>query len=107
MVVSVVWRRRVDGEMATSTTIRVRLTPRSSHDALISWGGDVLRARVTAPPLDGRANAALLKLLAKALEVRDSDVSLVRGARGRDKTVQIFGLSEAEVHARLARLGGG
>ncbi len=89
--------------MPAATTIRLRLTPRSNRDALIGWDGDLLRARVTAPPLDGRANAALLKLLAGALAIPHRDVSLLRGARGRDKTVQVFGLSEAEVHARLGR----
>ena len=89
--------------MATSTTIRLRLTPRSNRDALIGWDGDVLRARVSAPLLDGRANAALLKLLASALGVSRRDVSLVRGARGREKTVQIVGLDEADVHARLGQ----
>ena len=87
--------------MATSTTIRLRLTPRSSRDALIGWDGDVLRARVSAPPLDGRANAALLKLLASALGVSSRDVTLVRGARGREKTVEILGLGKADVDARL------
>ena len=93
--------------MDESTTVRVRLTPRSSRDALVGWDGDLLRARVTAPPLDGRANAALLKLLASALAIPNRDISLLRGTRGRDKTVQILSLSKAEVHARLRRGDGG
>jgi uncharacterized protein (TIGR00251 family) len=91
--------------MAASTTIHIRLTPRSSRDAIVGWDGDVLRVRVSAPPLDGRANAALLKVLVRALGVPKRDVILVRGTRARDKTIGIRGLSKADVDARLARAG--
>jgi uncharacterized protein len=51
--------------------------------------------RVTAPPLEGRANEALRKLLAKRLGIAKSKVTVVRGQRSRDKTVRVEGLEEA------------
>jgi hypothetical protein len=65
--------------------------------------GAVLRARVTAPPVEGRANEALLRLLAGALGVPMTSLRIVRGQRGRDKLVAVEGLEAAEVRERLAR----
>ncbi len=83
------------------TRIRVRLTPRSASNEIIGWRDGLLRVRVTAPPIDGKANAALERLIAKTLGVRKSAVSLVSGARGREKTIEIEGYREAEVHNLL------
>ena len=64
--------------------LRVRLTPRANADAIGGWRDGVLLVRVTAPPLDGRANEALLRLLAEALDVPQRQLALVGGARSRD-----------------------
>ena len=77
-------------------TIAVRLTPRSSKDALegverLSDGRDVVKARVRAVPEDGKANDALLKLLAKTLGAPRSAVDLAGGATSRLKTIRISG----------------
>jgi len=85
------------------TRIRVRLTPRAARDEIAGWAGDGLRVRVTAPPFEGKANAALEALVAKALGVPKSRVAVVSGARGRDKTLAIEGLTQADVDARLER----
>jgi hypothetical protein len=63
--------------------------------------GDVLRARVTAAPVEGRANEALLRLLAEALSVPRSSLRIVRGQRSREKVVAVDGLDAAEVRRRL------
>jgi uncharacterized protein (TIGR00251 family) len=81
--------------------IRVRLTPRSARDELAGWQDGELRVRVTAPPLEGKANAALERLLAKLLGVPKTSVRVVAGNRGRVKTVAIEGLSQDEALARL------
>jgi uncharacterized protein (TIGR00251 family) len=60
-----------------------------------------LRLRLAAPPHDGRANAELVRLLARALGVKRGDVAIVRGAAGRRKTVRVTGASAADVTARL------
>jgi len=65
----------------------------------------VLVARVAAPPVDGRANAALCKLLAGAAGVPPSRVSVVRGLTSRDKTVRFEGVDPTALHAALGRPG--
>ena len=71
--------------------IKVRLTPRASRDEIAGYSDGVLRARVTAPPVDGKANEALRKLVAKRLGVAPSRVRIERGAKGRTKLLAIEG----------------
>lgn len=87
--------------MSGSTRIAVRLTPRGGRNAIEGWDGDVLRARVSAPPEGGKANEALLRLLAGRLGVARSDVSLAGGGQSRNKLVEVRGLDAAAVRARL------
>jgi uncharacterized protein (TIGR00251 family) len=84
--------------------LRVRLTPRAHRDAIEGVRDGVVLARVRAPPVDGRANAALVKLVAKAAGVPASRVQIVRGHGARDKVVDVDGL---DAPALLARLSGG
>ncbi|HEX4806131.1 MAG TPA: DUF167 domain-containing protein [Conexibacter sp.] len=77
----------------------VRVIPRAARDQLAGTRDGRLLVRVTAPPLDGRANAAVCALLAKAAGVPKGAVSVVRGETSRDKRVQI----EADVDARDVR----
>ena len=79
----------------------VRIAPRASRDAIGATLGGELVIRVTAPPVDGRANEAVVRLLAKRLRVAPSMVSIVRGVRSRRKVVEVVGLTEAEVRKRL------
>jgi uncharacterized protein len=81
--------------------ITVRVTPRGGRDAIDGWAGDVLRVRVSAAPADGKANEAVVRLLARALGVPPSDVRLVSGARGRTKVLEVAGLAESEARRRL------
>ena len=93
--------------MVEVTRIAVRLSPRASRDEIAGFEpagegqGEQLRVRVTAPPVDGRANTALTRLLAKHLHVARRDVTVVVGQSSRQKVVAIEGLSLAEVRARL------
>lgn len=68
--------------------IAVRVTPRASRNAIVAEG-DVLRVYVTCVPEDGKANAAVVKLLAKAMGVAKSRLSLIRGATSRDKLFRV------------------
>ena len=81
----------------TEARIRVRLTPKSGRNEIVGWRDELLLARVTAPPVGGKANAALERLIAKALGVPKRDVAVVSGARGREKTLEIAGINQAEV----------
>jgi uncharacterized protein (TIGR00251 family) len=94
-------RRAHDG-----VTLRVRVTPRASRDEVLGWREPgVLAVRVTAPPVEGEANRAIIHVLAESLGVPRSAVTIVRGARGRDKTVRVAGLDGGEIETRLARRG--
>jgi len=77
-------------------TLSVRVAPRSSREGVAGCEGGVVRIRLNAPPVEGRANEALLKFLAKALGVSRSQVSLVSGEKGRNKTVRIAGVTRTE-----------
>ncbi len=90
--------------------LSLRLTPRSSKDALegvetLADGRSVLKARVRAVPEDGKANLALLRLLADQLDLPIRALSLATGATGRTKVIRIEGAPEATL-ARLAALTG-
>jgi len=91
--------------VAGGVTLRVRVSPRASRDGLGGERQGSLVVRLTAPPVEGRANAALARLLGRKLGVPPSRVSLVRGATGRDKLVRIKGLGRAEVLEKLRALG--
>jgi uncharacterized protein (TIGR00251 family) len=84
----------------------VRLTPGASADRIDGWdvdaeGRPVLKVRVRARPIEGEANEALIKLLAKALGVPKSAVVLQRGGQSRTKMIEVEGLSEPELKVRL------
>ncbi|MBS7669810.1 DUF167 domain-containing protein [Croceicoccus gelatinilyticus] len=66
----------------------VRVTPNASHEALMVEDGQ-LRARVTVVPEDGKANKAVIKLVAKAMGIAPGTVELVRGATSRDKVLKV------------------
>ncbi len=80
--------------------ITVRVIPRSSKNVL-EWKQGTLKARLTAPPVDGAANEALQELLAKRLAVPRRAISIVRGATSRQKVVEIVGLTLADIQHRL------
>lgn len=78
----------------------LRVTPRASRDTLTLLDGQ-LRARLRAAPVDGAANIALIALLADRLDVRRSDISILRGASAREKQIAISGQSGATLQPRL------
>lgn len=81
--------------------VAVRVTPRAGGDAVLGFRGGVLRVRVAAAPVDGKANAAVARLLAAALRVTPSKVTVIRGAGSRDKVVEIDGLSVEAIRRRF------
>ena len=79
----------------------VRITPRASRDEIVGEREGVLLVRVTAPPVDGAANEALVRLLAKVVGVPRGDVLIASGATSRTKIVEVAGLELHEVRLRL------
>ena len=80
----------------------VKLQPRGRSDELLGFADDVLRARVSAPPVDGKANRALCRLIADRAGVPPSRVAVVRGAKSRDKLVEVQGLDAEALQGLLA-----
>lgn len=87
--------------MSEGTQIAVRLRPRGRGDELLGLRDGVLQARVSAPPLDGRANRALCRLIAKRLRIAPSRVRVVRGQKSRDKVVRVDGVDAATLRKTL------
>jgi uncharacterized protein len=84
-------------------TLRVRVQPRASKDALCGERQGALVVRLTAPPVEGRANEALTRVLGDPLCVPPSAVRVLRGTSGRDKLVVVVGVDAATARARLEK----
>lgn len=78
-----------------SVRFGVHVTPRSGRDSIVAGPGGALFVRVTAPPDDGKANAAVCKVVARALGVPKSAVSVVRGQSSREKLLEVAADDEA------------
>jgi uncharacterized protein len=76
-------------------SFQVRLHPRAKKDAVTGEHGDALKVALTAPPVEGRANDALIAFLAQLLKVPRSSVSIAAGQGSRNKVVRVAGLSAA------------
>lgn len=83
--------------------IELRVTPRASRNALEGFRNGVLIVRVTAPPVDSAANDAVIELLSKALGVPKRQITISRGATGRNKVVDVDGLSHDQLISLLTR----
>jgi uncharacterized protein (TIGR00251 family) len=92
-----VLRPRPDG----AVDLDVHAVPRSSRDAIGKPHDGRLKLHIKSPPVDGEANAALIKLLAKTLELPREAIELTHGQTGKRKTVRIRGLALAEITTRL------
>jgi uncharacterized protein YggU (UPF0235/DUF167 family) len=86
------------------TMLDVAVVPRATADSVGPWSDGVLKVRVTRPPSDGEANAAVVTAVARALELAPSRLDIVAGRRGRRKRLRIDGIDRAELLARLAAL---
>jgi uncharacterized protein (TIGR00251 family) len=70
--------------------LRLYIQPKASRDSIIGLHGDELKVAITAPPIDGKANAHLVKYLAKQFKVAKSQVLLEKGELGRHKQIKII-----------------
>jgi uncharacterized protein len=87
--------------VAPAAQIDVRLTPRAAREHIAPADGGRYAVRVTAPPVDGRANEALRRLVARRAGVATSRVKLVRGEKSREKVLRVEGIDEATLRERL------
>jgi hypothetical protein len=84
-----------------SCTLPIKAIPNAPRSAVVGWLGDALKVKVHAPPVEGRANAALCAFLAETLGLPRRAVTVLRGDTSRQKLVRIDGLTLAETKARL------
>src|SRR5262245_62355333 len=89
-------------ERSGAVRISVHVRPRSSRSAILGVRETSLEVSLTAPPADGAANAELIKLLARALDVQRGAVSIAVGASSRAKVIEVNGIQPADVLARLS-----
>lgn len=92
-------------ESTTGVTFTVHVVPRASRNEIAGVEGEALRVRLTAPPVEGAANAALITFLAEVLGVPRRDVRLVSGQTARRKVVAVAGVTAEEMQERLTRVG--
>lgn len=81
--------------------LEVVLTPRASQNKILGMYNERLKVSIMAPPVDGKANAALCKYIAKLIGVPPSNVSVIRGQTSREKSLEILGISEEDVLSAL------
>ena len=81
--------------------LRVHVQPRAKRSAIAGRHGDAVKVRLAAPPVDGAANAELVRVLAEALGLPRRSVRIVAGLAGRDKVVELDGLAPGEAERRL------
>jgi uncharacterized protein len=88
-------------ELKGAVSFAVRVQPRASRDEIVGEYQDGLKVRLTAPPVDDRANEALCKLLAARLKVPLAAVRITSGQRGRNKRLEIRGVTAAMIRGLL------
>ncbi len=82
--------------------IAVRVTPRASKNEIVDILSDgTVKVHLTAPPIEGKANEALLKFLAKILGVPLRQLEIVAGANGRDKLISVIDMDANTVHKKI------
>ena len=90
-------------DVAGGATLRVRVSLRAPRDEMAGERNGALVVRLTAPPVEGQANAALVRFLARHLGVAPSVVSVAQGAKTRDKVLLVAGARAQDLRASLAR----
>jgi uncharacterized protein (TIGR00251 family) len=81
--------------------LAVKAIPNAPQDVIVGWLGNALKVKIHAPAVDGRANEALCSLLARKFVLPRRAVTMVKGEKSRHKVLQIDGLTDAEVRARV------
>ena len=88
--------------MAEAQIIKVRVIPNSSQNKIIGWEEDVLKIKLQAPPIDGKANEALIKFVADTLGLPKSAVTIKSGQTSRRKALEVIGGDARQIAALAA-----
>ena len=73
------------------TKLKIKLIPNSPKNQIIGFMGDVLKIKITAPPVDNKANKALIEFLSKELKIAKSKIEIIKGQKSRNKVLKIEG----------------
>ena len=93
-------------ESAKGVSFSVKVQPRARRNAITGTLGDALKLALTAPPVEGRANQAVIEFLAETLEIPRASVTITSGETSRNKVVRVAGVSKRIVEQKLeAALG--
>ncbi len=84
-------------------TFKVRVTPRASKNQIVGVEGDAVKVRLAAPPVEGKANEALVKFLASLLDVPRSSLEIIAGQSSRNKVIRIRGVGVKRVEQVILR----
>ena len=90
-------------ESGGEVTFAVKVHPRAKKNAITGEMGDALKIALTAPPVEGRANEAVIEFLAEVLRVPRASVSIAAGQSSRKKVIRVSGVTAAQVEERLRR----
>jgi uncharacterized protein (TIGR00251 family) len=77
-------------------TIEVKVLPKSGHDEIQGFINGILKVRVSAPPVEGKANEGLIELISSTIGVPRSDIAIIKGRTSRIKTIGIEGVSQSK-----------
>lgn len=85
-----------------SSKLMVKVTPRAKSNEISEVLQDgTLKIRLTAPPVDGKANKALTKFLSSILKIHESDIEIISGSKGRKKIIRVNGFDQKSLDARI------
>lgn len=77
------------------------IQPKSSKNEVVGSHNGLLKIKITAPPVDGKANECLIEFLSDVFDIPKRDITIIRGETGRNKTVELSGLTEEAVKTKL------
>lgn len=80
----------------SSVTIDVNVLPKSGRDEIRGFVNGILKVRVSAPPIEGKANERLIELMSSIIRVPRSDITIIKGRTSRKKTIRIEGVSQSK-----------
>lgn len=92
--------------MASGVRLRLKVIPNARRNQVVGWRGGLLTVKLTAPPVEGKANRELVSFLAEVMGVPASDVEILSGETARSKSVSVLGVTPEQARERIGqRLG--
>ncbi|MEN6623538.1 MAG: DUF167 domain-containing protein [Smithella sp.] len=91
-------------ESKNGLTFDIQVTPKASRAAIVGWQDEALKVKVTALPVEGAANEACIKLLARELGLKKSQIEIFTGTKSRRKTVLIKNITRTELEDKIKKI---